>query len=71
MISNEYAFWKWFKKNKSSSFKLEQFEEGYIWSSLNSKGEWEGSDMWFDTPYDAMIDFFSNLICCEVVEKNS
>lgn len=69
MISNEWEFWDWFKKNKTKSFKLNKFDEGYCWFCLNSKGDWDESDMYFDTPYDAIVDFFSNLICCEVVEN--
>lgn len=69
MISNKDQFWDWFISNNSNSFKLYKFEEGYTWNCLNSKGEGEESDMWFDSPYDALVDFFSNLICCEVVEK--
>ena len=70
-MNNETAFWNWFKnKNACTSFKLISAEEGYAWSILNSKGEWEESDMWFDTPYDALIDFFSHLICCTVVSED-
>ena len=68
MINNEDAFWDWFKKYKNiSNFQLELLDEGYVWSALNSQGIWEGSDMWFDTPYDALVDFFSNLVSCEIV----
>lgn len=69
MISNETTFWDWFKETNSYSFTLIQEEECYSWQAKNGSGYWEESDMWFDSPYDALVDFFSNLICCEVVEK--
>jgi hypothetical protein len=80
MINNEDEFWRWFEedlswvnrlgyKTKSTGFALKKLDEGYIWQAKNSSGYWVESDMYFDTPHDALIDFFSNLICCEVVER--
>lgn len=71
MINNEDAFWKWFKKKtNSSAFTLKQLDEGYVWEAKNGSGYWEESDSYFDTPYECIVDFFSNLICCEVVDKD-
>jgi hypothetical protein len=70
MINNEDAFWKWFEEKEAliPAFTLKKLDEGYIWEAKNGSGYWEESDRYFDTPYDALVDFFSNLICCEVVE---